>query len=141
MQASSLTNSYRTLCIEFKVNWKLEVKFLPYLWLKALYVSRVCLLFRVNFARKTQLLIFVLPQTSKRMLRLKVNKLETMFLCIYVYKIEPILVSFKLLFENPEVYILWLRHIKPIWYFKIKDAAQPDLWCLEKYILISLWFL
>ena len=36
---------------------------------------------------------------------LKVNKLETMFLCIYIYKIEPILVSFKLLFENPEVYI------------------------------------
>ena len=105
MQASSLTNSYRTLCIEFKVNWKLEVKFLPYLWLKALYVKSSLLVVQSQFCKKDPTFNFRPATNFQKDVALKVNKLETMFLCIYIYKIAPILVSFKLLFENPEVYI------------------------------------
>ena len=53
------------------------------LMIKSLVCKSSLLVVQSQFCKKDPLLIFVLPQTSKRMLRLKVNKLETMFLCIY----------------------------------------------------------
>ena len=75
------------------------------LMIKSLVCKSSLLVVQSQFCKKDPTFNFRPATNFQKDVALKVNKLETMFLCIYIYKIEPILVSFKLLFENPEVYI------------------------------------